>query len=114
MGGSVPESLTSSLNLLEKAVNTGVDLADAADEASKALRAYEADLMNACKTIDADMQGACEAQVVTQSQWRSVQFTLDYKRPDSVTALAIRKTVQRYMPKFVCMHWEYCAKNYSN
>jgi hypothetical protein len=110
MGGSVPKPLTKSLGLLQKAIDTGVDLGDAAEEASKALKAYEKDLMSACKTVDKEMEMVCEAQVTRKWQARSVQFTLNYKNPESVTAKFLKKTVQRYTPGAICKHWDYCAK----
>jgi hypothetical protein len=110
LGGEVPKPLTKSLGLLQKAIDTGVDIGDAAEEASASLRAYEKDLMNACKTVDDEMQMVCEAQVTRKWQARSVQFTLDYKKPESVTAKSIKKTVQRYTPATICKHWDYCAK----
>ena len=110
MGGEVPKALKKALKHLEVAINTGSDLGKAASEASAALKAYEKDLYTACKTVDREMQAVCEAKVARKWQVRSVQFTLDYKKPDSVTAKFIKKTVQRYTPKVICKHWDYCAK----
>ena len=110
MGGEIPKPLKTALNRLEVAINTGEDIGKSAEEASKALKTYEKDLYGACKTVDREMQGVCEAKVFRKWQARSVKFTLDYKNPDSVTAKSIKKTVQRYTPAFICKHWDYCAK----
>jgi hypothetical protein len=111
MGGEVPKPLTTALNGLEKAIKAGKLVAEAADEASDALKKYEADLNNACKTVDQEMQAVCEAQVARQWQARSVKFTLDYKNPDSVTSKTIKKTIQAWTPSVICKHWDYCAKS---
>ena len=110
MGGDVPPMLAKSLKYLEVALNTGKDIGDAAKEASAALKRYEKDLMNACKKVDEEYQMVCEAKIARQWQARSVKFTLDYRNKNSVTAKAIKKTVQRYTPKLICKHWDYCAK----
>jgi len=110
MGGEVPKPLKKSLKGLEVAINTGKDLGDAAEDASKALKTYTADLKSACKTVDREMQAVCEARIDRKWQARSVRFTLSYKNPDSVTSGFIKKTVQRYTPDLVCKHWDYCAK----
>jgi hypothetical protein len=109
-GIEVPPALKKSLNRLQIALDTAEDLGAAFDEASKALATLEQDLMNACSKVDDEMRGVCEAQVARQWQARSVKFTLDYKKPDSVSAGFIKKTVQRYAPSAVCKHWDYCKK----
>jgi hypothetical protein len=91
MDGDVPKPLKTSLNALEIAIKTGKDLSEAAEEASDALKRYEKDLYGACKTVDQEMQDVCEAEVARKCQLRSVQFTLDYKNPDSVTSRMIKK-----------------------
>ncbi|MBE1284659.1 MAG: hypothetical protein GJ676_15215 [Rhodobacteraceae bacterium] len=110
MGGEVPKVLKKSLKHLETAINTGKDLGKAAEEASKALKTYEKDLMNACKTVDRDMQAVCEAGVARQWQARSVKWTLDPKNEKSVISKFIKKTIQRYTPSVICKHWSYCSK----
>jgi hypothetical protein len=110
MGGEVPKALKKSLKMLEVAINTGSDLGKAASEASAALKAYEKDLYSACKTVDKEMEMVCEAKIARKWQARSVQFTLNYKNPDSVTSRLIKKTVKRYTPSIICKHWDYCAK----
>ncbi len=110
MGGEVPKPLKKSLKHLETALNTGKDIAKAAEEASKDLKAYEKDLMGACKTVDKEMQAVCEAGVARKWQARSVKWTLDPKNEKSVVSKFIKKTVQRYTPKTICKHWDYCAK----
>ncbi len=110
MGGEVPKPLKKSLKHLETALNTGKDLAKAAEEASRDLKTYEKDLMNACKTVDQEMQMVCEAKVARQWQARSVKWTLDPKNEKSVISKFIKKTVQRYTPSVICKHWDYCAK----
>ncbi|SFU14098.1 hypothetical protein [Sedimentitalea nanhaiensis] len=110
MGGEVPKTLKKSLKHLETAINTGKDIAKAAEEASKDLKAYENDLMAACKTVDKEMEMVCEAKIARKWQARSVKWTLDPKNEKSVVSKAIKKTVQRYTPKVICKHWDYCAK----
>lgn len=110
MGGEVPAGLKKSLKLLQIAINTGSDIGTAAQEASNALKAYEKDLMSACKTVEREMQAVCEAGIARKWQARSVKFTLDPKNKDSVTARFIQKTVKRYTPALICKHWDYCAK----
>ena len=109
-GIEVPPALKKSLNRLQVALDTAEDLGAAFTEASQALATLESDLMNACSKVDAEMQGVCEAQVARQWQARSVKFTLDYKKPDSVSAGFIKKTVQRYTPGAICKNWDYCRK----
>jgi hypothetical protein len=109
-GIEVPPSLKKSLNRLQVALDTAEDLGGAFTEASQALAAFESDLMNACSKVDEEMRGVCEAQVARQWQARSVKFTLDYKKPDSVSSGFIKKTVQRYTPSAACKHWDYCKK----
>lgn len=109
MGGQVPALLKKSLKHLQIAVNTGTDFAHAANEASKALKAYEKDLLSACKTVDHEMQMVCESKIDRKWQLRSVRFTLSYKNKDSVTARFIQKTIKRYTPSLICKHWDYCA-----
>jgi len=110
MGGKVPTALSKSLKYLEVAINTGKDIGDAANEASSALAKYEKDLTSACKTVDKEMEMVCEAKIARKWQARSVNFTLSYKNKNSVTSKLIKKTVQRYTPKLVCKHWDYCSK----
>lgn len=109
-GIEVPPALKKSLNRLQVALDTAEDLGAAFDEASKALATLESDLMSSCSKLDYEMQGVCEAKVARQWQARSVKFTLDYKKPDSVSAGFVKKTVQRYAPSAVCKHWDYCKK----
>jgi uncharacterized membrane protein YdfJ with MMPL/SSD domain len=109
-GIEVPPALKKSLNRLQVALDTAEDLGSAFAEASQALATLESDLMSACSKVDAEMQGVCEAQVARQWQARSVKFTLDYKKPDSVSAGFIKKTVQRYTPGAICKNWDYCRK----
>jgi hypothetical protein len=109
-GIEVSPMLTKSLNRLQVALDTAEDLGGAFDDASKALAATEKDLTDACKNVDEEMRGVCEAKVTTQWQSRSVHFTLDYRNPDSVSAGFIQKTVQRYTPSLICKHWDYCKK----
>src|SRR5438552_12194440 len=78
LGGEVPKPLKTALNRLEAAIKTGKLIAEAADEASEALKRYETDLNNACKTVDKEMEAVCEAEVARKWQARSVKFTLDY------------------------------------
>ena len=111
MGGEVPKPLATAINRLEMAIKAGKLVAEAAEEASAALKTYEKDLNEACKTVDEEMQGVCEAEVARQWQARSVKFTLDYKNPDSVTSKTIQKTIQAWTPGVICKHWDYCAKN---
>lgn len=109
-GIEVPPALKRSLNRLQVALDTAEDLGAAFEEASKALATLESDLMSSCAKLDYEMQGVCEAQVARQWQARSVKFTLDYKKPDSVSAGFVKKTVQRYAPSAICKHWDYCRK----
>lgn len=109
LGGEVPGPLKTALNRFEVALKTGKLIAEAAEEASDALKQYENDLNNACKTVDAEQQAVCEAQVARQWQARSVKFTLDYKNPDSVTSKSIKKVVQWLTPGVICKRWDYCA-----
>lgn len=109
-GVEVPPALKKSLNRLQVALDTAEDLGAAFEEAREALARTEKDLMDACKNVDEEMRGVCEAKVTRQWQARSVKFTLDYKKPDSVTSQFLKKTVQRYMPSAICKHWDYCQK----
>jgi hypothetical protein len=111
IGGEVPKPLKTAVNRLEMAIKAGKLVAEAADEASDALKKFEADLNSACKDVDQEMQAVCEAQVTRQWQARSVKFTLDYKNPDSVTSKTIKKTIQAWTPSAICKHWDYCAKS---
>ena len=67
--------------------------------------------MNACKTVDDEMRMVCEAKVSRKYLARGVKFTLDYKKPESVTAKSIKKLVKRHLHPTICKHWDYCAKN---
>ncbi len=109
-GVEVPPTLTKALKALQIALDTGKDLGKAFDEASKAVANLEHDLMEACKHVDEEMQGVCEAKVARVYQARAVKFTLDYKNPDSVSAHFIKNTVQRYTPSLICKHWNYCKQ----
>ena len=110
MGGEVPKPLVTALNRLESAIKAGKLVAEAAEEASAALRQYEKDLNDACKTVDDEMQAVCEAGVARQYQARGAKFLLDYKKPESVTSKTIQKTIQAWTPGAICKHWDYCAK----
>ncbi|MGB8622654.1 MAG: hypothetical protein WCD16_07535 [Paracoccaceae bacterium] len=110
MGGEIPKPLKKSVNRLKIAIDTGKDIGDAANEAGKALKEYEKNLKTACKTVDREMRGVCEARIDRKWMARNVTFTLSYKNPDSVTSRSIKKTVQRYTPALICKHWDYCAK----
>lgn len=110
MGGTIPGPLKTALKALEIAIKTGVEVGKSADAASKELRKYEKDLMDACKTVDAEMQAVCEAQVVRKWQARSVDFTLNYKNPKSVTADLINKVIKKFTPSIICKNWDRCAK----
>ena len=118
MGGKIPGPLKTAVGTLDKVLNNpatdaieyGQLVAEAADEASDSLKQYQNDLYAACKTVDQEMQGVCEAQIDRKWQVRSVQFTLDYKNPDSVTSKTIKKLMQKWTPELICKHWDYCAK----
>ena len=110
MGGEVPKPLKNAINRFEIAVNTGKDLAKAADAASKALKEYEKDLYAACKTVDKEQEMVCEAGVFRKWQKRRVTWVLDPKNKKSVISQFIKKTIQRYTPAKICKHWDYCAK----
>jgi chromosome segregation ATPase len=109
-GLEVPPAMTKALKVLQVALDTGEDLGSAFEEASTQLAKLESDLMAACKSVDEEMRGVCEAKVARKWQARSLKFTLDYKSPDSVSSKFIKKTVQRYTPGAVCKHWNYCSK----
>ena len=110
MGGEIPAPLKKALNRLELAVKAGKAVGEAAEEASKELKKYVKDLMAACKTVDREMQGVCEAKVARKWQARSVSFTLNYRNPNSVTAKLIDKAIKKLTPAMICRHWERCAK----
>ena len=110
VGIEAPKTLTKSLGLLQKALDTAEDVGEAFDEASDALRNYERGLYEICKTVDEDMQGVCEAQVARKYQVRAIHYVLDPKNEDSVSSKSLQKTIQRYTPSLICKHWDYCAK----
>ncbi|MGI3168352.1 hypothetical protein ACRARG_04310 [Pseudooceanicola sp. C21-150M6] len=110
MGGTIPDGLKKSINRLQIAVSTGQDIGNAAAEASGALKVFESDLLSACKSIDGEMDMVCAARITRQWQARSVSFVLDYRNKDSVAARFIKKTVERYTPKIICAHWDYCSQ----
>ena len=110
IGVETPLPLVIALKNLERALKEGKLVAEAAGEASDELKKYERDLNDACKRLDDEMQGVCEAQVARQWQWRGVNFTLDYKKPESVTSKVITKHIQKLTPSVICKHWDRCAK----
>lgn len=110
MGGKIPKELVKALGVLEKAIDTGIKLGEAIGDAQKAVKKYEKDLMGACKTVAADQKMACEAGVFHKYQWRSVQFTLSPKNPESVFSKFIDKIAKGILPSSVCKHWDYCKK----
>jgi hypothetical protein len=110
VGAQVPGPLKTALNRLEMAIKAGKEVAEAAQEASDALRAFEADLYQACKGIDDEMQGVCEAEVARKWQVRAVSFTLDPKNKDSTTSNVINRIIKKATPDRICKNWDRCAK----
>jgi hypothetical protein len=110
MGGRVPSGLKTALERLQFAVDTGQDLADSAEQASKALAALEKDLLSACRGVDNVVDDVCAAGVTRQWQMRSVRFTLDYRNPKSVTSEMLRATLRRYVPAAICRYLDACAR----
>jgi hypothetical protein len=114
IGIEVSSSLKKALSRLQTVVtainNTVDDLGAAFEEASKAVAALESDLNSACLRLDETQQDVCLAGVARRWPVRSVNFTLDPKNPNSVTALFIKKTMQRYALSAICQNWDRCKK----
>src|ERR1017187_466345 len=83
------EALKKQLGLLQKAIDTGVDVADAAAQTSGVL----AQLANAADEACGD-DGVCQAAYARQFQARNVNFVLDLKNQNSVARNFFRKTLQ--------------------
>ncbi|HQR08089.1 MAG TPA: hypothetical protein PLN21_14770 [Gemmatales bacterium] len=101
--------LVDKVQVLENAVQTGKDLAKAADEAQVSLEQHTANLRSLCNTVpNEDERTICEVQVERNWQARNVNFTLSLKNKNSFVSNAIRITLQRYMPEKICQMLESC------
>lgn len=110
VGVEIPRGILKKLDRLQVALDAGVDVADAAKEASVALGEYEASLMTACKKMGEDDALICEAKVARKWQALNVRFVLAIEESSSVVSKAIRKTVVRYTPKAICARFDYCSQ----
>jgi hypothetical protein len=102
IGGKMP-GLKAAVDRLEFAVNTGSDIASAAEETSVALKEYTNDLYKACGD-----DFVCQAQVDRRWQARNVAWVLSWDKPDSTVRLFVRNTLRRYLPRQICQRLESC------
>ena len=103
LGGKVP-LLKKAVNRLEIAVYAGVDASNAAEEASKELRAVEKNLRSAC-----NYDYVCMAEIDRKYFARAVNWTLSWENRKSAFSYFIRNTICRYMPDKIADRLDYCA-----
>ncbi len=103
-GGKMPK-LKKAVKHLEIAINTGTDIAKAADEASRELKIHTDDLHKACGD-----DFVCKAKIDRKWQARAVKWTLDPSKDNSVLTKTMNKTMARYAPKAICKLFDGCAK----
>jgi len=105
VGGKMP-ALKTAVNRLEIAINAGVDLAEAADQTSRELRAYTEDLYRACGS--GEDKWVCQAGIDRKWQARSVEWNLSWQKKDSTVRRFVRATLCRYAPEFIAKRLAMC------
>ncbi|MCG6202657.1 hypothetical protein [Psychromonas antarctica] len=103
-GGELP-GLKTALNRLEFCIDTGIDMVDAARQTADQLQQYREKLLAECR---GDV--SCEIYVRGQYQKLSVDALTGDLGNTSTGKLFLINTVQRYAPKVVCDHLEFCAR----
>jgi conjugal transfer/entry exclusion protein len=101
--GAQVEELEKVTNRLQTAIDTGIDLGNAAAETSAALAEYSNNVYKACGD-----DFVCQAKFDSLWQARSVNWTLSLDRQNSVVRNFIRATLQRYVPQRICEHLDAC------
>lgn len=117
-GGKIPGWISGPLRVLKIAVDSSVDVLDAIEKASAALRRYQDAVYG-----DADMLGDepydlekenemwdKRAQRASHAAADAAKFTLGWKNPESVTSHFVKNTVERYAPKYIADNWDKIAK----
>jgi hypothetical protein len=102
IGVEAPE-LTKAVNRLQIAIDTGVDIGNAAAETSAVLAAHANDAYKKCGD-----DAVCIAKYDSAYQARNVNFVLNIDNPDSVVRKSIRATLQRYLPQAICDRLDSC------
>jgi hypothetical protein len=102
IGVEAPE-LTKAVNRLQIAIDTGVDIGNAAAETSAVLAAHANDAYQKCGD-----DAVCIAKYDRGYAARSVNFVLNINNPDSVVRKSIRATFQRYIPQMICSRLDSC------
>ena len=105
VGGEMPD-LKKAVKGLKIAVDTGADVAAAAEETSQALKEYTDDLYRACPK--GDNEYVCLAGIDRKWQARNVRWTLSFDQRQSVVNLSIRNTLRRYLPEMICQRLDAC------
>src|SRR4026207_1622235 len=103
IGADVPESLTKTLKALRISIDTGMDLGNAAAEASSALAEYTTQGNAACGN-----DFVCLAREEHVWQARNTNYTLNWDNPNSAARNFVRATLQRYLPQRICEHLDLC------
>jgi|SoiMethySBSTD1v2_1073268.scaffolds.fasta_scaffold103375_2 hypothetical protein len=103
IGADVPESLTKTLKALRISIDTGMDLGNAAAEASSALAEYTTKVNAACGN-----DFVCLAREEHVWQARNTNYTLNWDNPNSAARNFVRATLQRYLPQRICEHLDLC------
>jgi hypothetical protein len=101
--GAHVEPLEKVANRLQIALDTGVDLGNAAGETSAAIAAYSNDVYQACGD-----DAVCQAKFDRVWQARAVSWTFDISNKKSVVRNFIKATLQRYLPQRICEHLDAC------
>lgn len=104
LGGKIPK-LKKAMKVLEGAINSGIDVGKAADEANQELKKLTSDLQAACGD-----DFACMAAVARQIQGDAIKWTLNLKNDSSVFTKSVNKTLARYLPAKLCKQLDGCAK----
>ena len=104
VGVEVPE-LSKAVNRLQIAIDTGIDVGNAAAETSAILAVHANDAYAKCGD-----DYVCVAKYDAAYQARNVNYTLNIDNPDSVVRKSIRATLQRYVPQFICNRLDSCRK----
>jgi hypothetical protein len=97
------EDLSSKVNLLQKAIDTGVDLGDAAAQTSASLAALSNAAYKACGD-----DFVCQAQYDRLWQARAISYTFDFTNDKSVVRNFLRATLKRYVPQRICERLDSC------
>jgi len=107
VGGEMPE-LKSALKKLTIAIETGLDLADAAEETRQALAAYTEDLYRACALSEDEF--VCRAGIDRQWQARNVKWVLDWNKQDSTVRNFVRNFLCSRLPERLTKNLEMCTR----